>query len=32
MLLVKLLEPKWCFVYITGTHAEPEDDPAGEQD
>ena len=32
MLLVQLLEIKWCFIYIIGTHAEPEDYPAGEQD
>ena len=32
MLLVQLLEPKWCFIYITGTHAGPGDDPVGEQD
>ena len=32
MLLVHLLEPKWCFIYITSTHAEPADDPAGEHD
>ena len=32
MFLVQLLEPKWCFIYITGTHAGPGDDPAGEQD
>ena len=31
MLLVQLLEPKWCFIYITGTHAGPGDDPAREQ-
>ena len=30
MLLVQLLEPKWYFIYITGTHAEPEDDPTRE--
>ena len=29
MLLVQLLEPKWCFIYIIGTHAGPGDDPAG---
>ena len=28
MSLVQLLEPKWYFVYITGTHAGPGDDPA----
>ena len=32
MLLVQLLEHKWCFIYITSTHAEPGDDPAIEQD
>ena len=32
MFLVQLLEPKWCLIYITGTHAEPRNDPAGEQD
>ena len=32
MLLVLLLEPKWYFIYITGIHAEPGDDPAEEQD
>ena len=32
MLLVQLLEPKWCFIYITSTYARPGDDPAGEQD
>ena len=32
MLLVQLLEPKWYFIYITDTHAESGDDPAGEQD
>ena len=32
MLLVQLLEPKWCIVYITGTHAGPGDDSRGEQD
>ena len=31
MLLVQLLEPKWCFIYITDTHAGPGDDLAGEQ-
>ena len=31
MLLVQLLEPKWCFIYYTGTHAGPGDDLAGEQ-
>ena len=28
MLLVQLLEPKWYFIYIAGTHAGPGDDPA----
>ena len=32
MLLVQLLESKWCFIYIIGIHAGPGDDPAGEQD
>ena len=32
MLLVQLLEPKWCFIYITGTHAGPGEDPVREQD
>ena len=32
MLLVQLLEPKWCFIYITATHVGLGDDPAGEQD
>ena len=32
MLLVQLLEPKWCFIHITGTHAGLGDDPVGEQD
>ena len=31
MSLVQLLEPKWCFIYITGTHVGSGDDPAGEQ-
>ena len=31
MSLVQSLEPKWYFIYITGTHAGPEDNPAGEQ-
>ena len=31
MSLVQLLEPKWYFIYITGTHVGPEADPAGEQ-
>ena len=30
MSLVQSLEPKWYFIYIIGTHAGPEDDPAGE--
>ena len=32
MLLVQLLELKWCFIHITGTQAGPGDDPVGEQD
>ena len=32
MLLVQLLEPKWYFIYITGTHAELGDDRAEGQD
>ena len=32
MFLVPLLEPKWCFIYITGTHAGQGDDSAEEQD
>ena len=32
MLLVQLFEPKWCFIYITGTHAGLGEDSAGEQD
>ena len=32
MLLVQLLESKWCIIYITSTYAGPRDDPAGEQD
>ena len=32
MSLVQLLEPKLYFIYITGTHAEPGDDPAEGQD
>ena len=32
MSLVQLLEPKWYFIYITDTHAEPRDDPAEGQD
>ena len=31
MSLVQSLEPKWYFIYITGTHAGPKDNPAGEQ-
>ena len=31
MSLIQLLEPKWYFIYITGTHAGPEDDPTREQ-
>ena len=31
MSLVQSLEPKWYFIYITGTQAGLEDDPAGEQ-
>ena len=31
MSLVQSLEPKWYFIYITGTHSGPEDDPTGEQ-
>ena len=31
MSLVQLLEPKWYFIYITGTHAEQGNDPTGEQ-
>ena len=31
MSLVQSLKPKWYFIYITGTHVGPEDDPAGEQ-
>ena len=31
MSLVQLLEPKWYFIYIAGTHAGPGDDPTGEQ-
>ena len=31
MLLVQLLEPKWYFIYITGTQAGSGDDPAGEK-
>ena len=30
MSLVQLLEPKWYFIYITGTHAGPGDDPTRE--
>ena len=32
MSLVQLCESKWYFIYIIGTHAEPGDDPTGEQD
>ena len=32
MSLVQLLEPKWYFIYIIGTHAEPGDDPAEGKD
>ena len=32
MSLVQLLEPKWYFIYITGIHAEPRDDPVEGQD
>ena len=32
MSLVQLLEPKWYFIYITGTHAELGDDPTEGQD
>ena len=32
MSLVKLLMPKWYFYIITGTHVEPGDYLAGEQD
>ena len=32
MSLVQLLEPKWYFIYIKGTHVEPGDDPTEEQD
>ena len=31
MSLVQLLEPKWYFIYITGTHVESGDDPTREQ-
>ena len=31
MSLAQSLEPKWYFIYITGTHAGPKDDPAREQ-
>ena len=31
MSLVQLLEPKWYFIYITGTHAELGDDPVERQ-
>ena len=30
MSMVQLLEPKWYFIYITGTHAGPGDDPIRE--
>ena len=29
MSLVQLLEPKWYFIYITGTHSGLGDDPVG---
>ena len=32
MLLVQLLESKWCFIYISGTHVEHGDDSIEEQD
>ena len=32
MSLVQLLETKWYFIYITGTHAELGDDPTEGQD
>ena len=32
MLLVQLLELKWCFIYITDTHTGLGGDPAGKQD
>ena len=31
MSLVQSLEPKLYSIYITNTHAGPEDDPVGEQ-
>ena len=31
MSLVQLLESKWYFIYITGTHVGLGDDPTGEQ-
>ena len=31
MSVVQLLEPKWCFIYITSAHAGPGDNLAGEQ-
>ena len=31
MMLVQLLEPKRCVIYIIGTHAGPRDDPVGER-
>ena len=31
-MLVQLLEPKRCVIYITCTYVGPGDDPAGEQD
>ena len=31
MSLVQLLEPKWYFIYITGTNAGSGDDPTREQ-
>ena len=32
MSLVQLWEPKWYFIYITGIHTEPGDDPTEGQD
>ena len=32
MSLVQLFEHKWYFIYITGIHAGPRDDPAEGQD
>ena len=32
MSLVQLWESKWYFIYITGTHVGPGNDPTGEQD